>query len=115
MTKQKTDAATKPEVTAKPDCQACAYYDVAPWYEPCIKCVNTRGSEDRFVRRPIDENEALRRRVAALKGALGEIADAHIPSQPAAFNMSDLDWAVRHVRELCRIARDALEETGEDQ
>lgn len=40
--------------------------------------------------------------------ALEEIADAHVPSQPAAMNMPELDWVNMHVATLRRIARRAI-------
>lgn len=44
--------------------------------------------------------------------ALKLIKRLHIPDQPAAFDVSELDWAKRHVATLRRIASKAL--AGED-
>jgi len=54
--------------------------------------------------------EAAEQRVESLTKDLQEIADSHLPDQPAAFDMSDYDWAVKHIRYLRAIARRALSE-----
>lgn len=43
--------------------------------------------------------------------ALAEIRDAHLPDQPAAVDVPEYDWAVRHIRTLRTIARDAIAKT----
>ena len=40
--------------------------------------------------------------------ALQEIADAHLPSQPAASGLDDLSWAMRHIGRLRGIAMAAV-------
>jgi len=44
----------------------------------------------------------------AMLTALRQIADMHIPDQPAAIDESELAWAQRHVGTLRRIALDAI-------
>lgn len=52
--------------------------------------------------------------ITALEAALREIADSHIPSQPATSAGDDLVWAQRHVGRLRGIALAALKSaTGE--
>ena len=46
--------------------------------------------------------------VERLRGALGTIADLHIPDQPAHFGGDELEWAQRHVGTLRRLAIEAL-------
>ena len=55
------------------------------------------------------KGEALRARVAELESALAEIAERHIPDQPAAYGGDELDWAQRQHTSLRVIARKALE------
>lgn len=47
-------------------------------------------------------------RLTALTEALREIADRHIPDQPAAYGGNETDWAIRQHTELRRLARAAL-------
>lgn len=46
--------------------------------------------------------------VERLRGALGTIADLHIPDQPAHFGGDELEWAQRHVGTLRRLAIETL-------
>jgi hypothetical protein len=50
----------------------------------------------------------LEARVEALTGALLQIADRHIPDQPAAYGGDEAEWAARQHTELRRIARLAI-------
>ena len=52
--------------------------------------------------------EALEAEVARLRAALTEIADRHIPDQPAGFGGDELEWAQRQHGSLRAIARAAL-------
>ena len=53
--------------------------------------------------------EGLRKENARLRKSLQSIADASIPSQPAAYN-NDEAWASRHVSTMRQMAREALSE-----
>lgn len=48
-------------------------------------------------------------RESELRIALRQIADRHVPDQPASSEYTELQWAYRHVRTLRRIALDAIE------
>jgi len=47
-------------------------------------------------------------RAAILRSALSEIAERHIPDQPAAYGGTELDWAVRQYAALRATASAAL-------
>lgn len=47
-------------------------------------------------------------RVNRMGAALDEIAGSPLPDQPAALDMPDYDWAVRHIRHLRKLALDGL-------
>lgn len=47
--------------------------------------------------------------------ALACIAAAHLPDQPAALDIPDYDYALRHIRELRRVARDAVAKVARSQ
>jgi hypothetical protein len=52
-------------------------------------------------------------RIAKLGSALETISEMHLPDQPAALNMPEIDYALRHIREMRWTAKKALEEDGE--
>ncbi len=59
------------------------------------------------------ELAALVSRIAKLGSALETISEMHLPDQPAALNMPEIDYAMRHIREMRWTAKRALEEDDE--
>lgn len=57
---------------------------------------------------PCDCGAAALEHAADWRAALEEIRDGHLGDQPAAYNVSDLEWAKRHIDHLRTIARTAL-------
>lgn len=47
--------------------------------------------------------------IERLVSTLQEIADAHVPDQPATSPLSETQWLVQHIRNLRRAAADELE------
>jgi hypothetical protein len=64
------------------------------------------------VLRLTEANAALAEELARVRQVLAEIAERHIPDQPAAYGGDEAEWAVRQHTELRRIARAALSHTG---
>jgi hypothetical protein len=55
-----------------------------------------------------DEIERLTAEVDRLRGALSEIAERHVPDQPMALDIPEVDYIRRQHTELRRMAREAL-------
>jgi hypothetical protein len=59
--------------------------------------------------RPHNERLIAEGRAAKFERALRQIAESHIPDQPASSDVDELTWAKRHVARLRLIATKAME------